>query len=83
MLYFTWLEYLMMMIFLKIYILFKYQFRHNTAIFWYEIQVKEQGQKEEKAISPKTKVEKPQPSSHSLDRCFYKNSTFKLFKNWF
>lgn len=73
----------MMMIFLKIHILFKYQFRYNTAIFWYETQVKGQGQKEEKAISPKTKVEKPQPSSHSLDRHFYKNNAFELLKNWF
>lgn len=41
------------------------------------------GLREEKAISPKTKLEKPQQSSTFLRDAFTKKSAFELFENWY
>jgi len=71
----------MMMIYFKIHILFRYQFRHKLALFWYKTQFKEQGQEENRQFHQKQRWRSH--SSHSLDRHFYKTRTFELSKNCF
>lgn len=58
--------------FLKIHVLFKYKFRHNTTIFWLWGPSESIGPKEENTISPKTNLEKPQQSSTFLRDAFTK-----------